>query len=697
MDKSKKRMPDESAAAERQTLPGGGVSGRRDAIGAPVQDTAGAAGAVVGSGTTQEAADAGAALQTPAAVAGSGAAVVGELTGGTARARRITPERVREATQILQRYKAGKANLERKIVENEKWWRLRHWEAMRHESAPEEPTPASAWLFNCLANKHADAMDNYPMARMFPREEADEGEAETLSDVLPVILEQNDFEQVYDRAWWYKLKQGCCAYAVRWVPDKCNGIGDVDFDCVDLLQLFWEPGVQDIQSSRHLFCTTLAANEALEAQYPQLAGKLGTQGLEVSRYVYDDTVPTDDKSVLVDWYYKTRNAAGRPVLHYVKYVNDEVLYASEDDPRYMESGFYDHGEYPFVFDVLFPLEGTPVGFGYIDICRDPQGYIDLMNQAILENALDGATPRYFARSDASINRAQFADRRQKLIDCDGNLGADAIRPLDTKPLPSIYVEIVNNKIEELKETSGNRDVNSGGSTSGATAASAIAAMQEAGSKLSRDMIRASYRVFRLVVYRTIELIRQFYTVQRSFRITGSDKVRFVQFSNRGLLPQAQGQAYGVDLGYRVPVFDIRVTAEKSSPYSRMSQNELALQLYQLGMLDPQRADPALLALDMMDFDGREELVVKVQQNAQLLQTVTMLQQQVLQLSGIVDRATGSHLLEAAAAGGQPQTGTPPAAHSAAPVELDGRSSDEKAGEARMDRVRQEAAERSAPR
>ena len=76
------------------------------------------------------------------------------------------------------------------------------------------------------------------------------------------------------------------------------------------------------------------------------------------------------------------------------------------------------------------------------------------------------------------------------------------------------------RIEELKEISGNRDMTQGGTTGGVTAASAIAALQEAGSKLSRDMLKSAYRAFSRQCYLMIELMRQFYDEQRIFRIVG---------------------------------------------------------------------------------------------------------------------------------------------------------------------------------
>ena len=103
----------------------------------------------------------------------------------------------------------------------------------------------------------------------------------------------------------------------------------------------------------------------------------------------------------------------------------------------------------------------------------------------------------------------------------------------------------NSRIEELKEISGNRDLTQGGTTGGVTAASAIAALQEAGSKLSRDMLKSAYRAFAKQCYLIIELMRQFYDEQRVFRITGQrGESEFVPFSAQGLRAkpvQLQGQ------------------------------------------------------------------------------------------------------------------------------------------------------------
>ena len=552
-------------------------------------------------------------------------AVAGVQDGFSALAARIGVEQIREANNTLQKYKQGKANLEQRIIDNEQWYKLRHWECMRDKKQQVQPT--SAWLFNSLANKHADAMDNFPSPNILPREEGDKGEAEMLSSIIPVILEQNDFEETYDNVQDYRLKSGTGVYGIFWDNEKMNGLGDISILKADLINLFWEPGITDIQRSRHLFHVELADNDLLEQEYPQLRGKLSSSSIDLSKYVYDDTVDTSTKSAVVDWYYKKRQN-GRNVLHYCKYVNDVVLFATENDPEMAERGWYDHGQYPFVFDPLFSMEGTPCGFGYIDVGKDTQAYIDRANQAIMQNMLANAKPRHFIRSDGSVNEAEYADTTKDFIHVDGSLGQDSILPVQGKPLNNVYIQVLHDKIDELKETTGNRDISTGGTTSGVTAASAIAAMQEAGSKLSRDHNKASYRAFRKVVLMVIELIRQFYDLPRCFRIMGENgTARFVEYSNANLQPQMQGIEMGVDMGYRLPLFDVEITAQKASPYSKMSQNELALQFFGAGFFNPQMSDQALACLEMMDFDRKQGIMQRIAQNGMMYKAAMMMMQQ----------------------------------------------------------------------
>ena len=519
---------------------------------------------------------------------------------------------IRNAARLLREYKKGKASLETRIVEDEQWWRLRHRELEREETAG--PKAVSAWLFNSLISKHADVMDSFPEASVLPRERDDEEEAKKLSGVIPAILEYNGFEQIYSNNWWYKLKHGSAAYGVFWNSEAENGLGEIKIKKIDLLNIFWEPGITEIDESRNLFIVDLKDTDVLESEYPFLRGVNLHSAVDVKQYIYDDTVDTSDKTLVVDWYYKKRTGEGKTVLHYCKFVGETLLFASENNPEYAENGWYEHGEYPIVFDSLFPEEGTPAGFGYIAVTKNPQMFIDKLNQAILENAMMAAKPRYFAKISAGVNESEFLDWKKPIVHVEGDINEERLRPISTAPLPAGSINILKMKIDELKETSSNQDFSRGNAVSGVTAASAIEALQEAASKTSRDMLMGSYRAFVKINYLCIELIRQFYTELRSFRITKSDGTfGFADYNNEKLSRK----------NTRRPVFDISVKAHRKSPYSRISQNEMAKELFRIGFFNPEHGIEALSALELMDFEGKSSIEAKIRENIQHLRGEVM--------------------------------------------------------------------------
>ena len=581
------------------------------------------------------------------------------MGNGSGTSPRIGKEEIAKAIDTLTRYKQGKANLENRIVEDELWWELRHWEAIGRSDgsrakkiADGSPQPTSAWLFNSITNKHADAMDNYPEPVVLPRERSDEESAKVLSSVLPVVLEYNDYEQTYSDNWYEKLKHGTAAYGVFWNSQKENGLGDIDIREIDLLKLFWEPGVTDIQKSRNLFIVDLVDEDILEQQYPQYKGKLGGSAVDVKQYIYDDTVDVSNKSVVVDWYYKTRSASGRSILHYAKFVGDTLLFASENEPEYQERGWYDHGEYPVVLDVLFPEKGTPVGFGYVAICKDPQLYIDKLSANILENSMMATKKRFFVSDSTAVNEEEFLDWSRPLVHVAGELDDRRLKEIVTQPLSDIYVTVAQMKIEEMKDTASNRDVNSGSTGSGVTAAAAIAALQEAGNKTSRDMISASYRTHVKINSLCIELIRQFYDETRSFRITGdtAGSYQFVDMNNAAIKEQEMAPLYpgqeqedGYSPLFRKPIFDIKIKAQKKNPFSRMEQNERAKELYGLGFFNPERAQEAMGALEMMEFEGKDKVLEQVRNGQTLLNICQQLSQQLDQMALIIQALTGKDM------------------------------------------------------
>ena len=617
-----------------------------------------------------------------------GAQAVAEAAGATQKQAKpaggVNEERLIEAERMLLEYKKGKASVDRRIINAQEWWKLRNWQMIANERGTKGATvqkSATGWLWNCIIGKHAEAMDCYPEPVVLPRMEDDKAEAQILSDILPVVLGINGFEDEYSKEQWQKMQEGTGAFHCGWDKTKLGGLGDISIRNVSMLNLFWEPGVEDIQESENIFFVQVVDTKRLEQQYPQLQGKLKNAYLKPSEYRKDDSVPVDGKSVLVDWYYHVWDGP-RKILHYCQFVNHEILYSTENEGQ--TEGLYADGDYPFVLDPLYPVHGSPAGYGLIDICRDAQTDIDTLNQAMVQNAVVTSTPRWFIQDDGSINEDESADWSKPFVHVNGPVTEQNVRAIEANGIQGSALNMLTQKIEEIKFISGNTDVQNGSTPAGVTAASAIAALQEYSGRSSKDSTRSAYRCFNRLISMVIERIRQFYDVPRQFRILGENgQELFVNYSNAKLQDQQIAGGMGMPDGYRKPVFDIDVRSQRENAYTKMSQNELAIQFYQLGVFNPQATDQSLMMLDMMDFRGKEEIMGKVEQQGTMMQVLMQVSQIALALSAKYDPAVAQQLAPVLQQIGMDAGGVPVGAlqNPAATGEADavtGRPSDENA-------------------
>lgn len=181
--------------------------------------------------------------------------------------------------------------------------------------------------------------------------------------------------------------------------------------------------------------------------------------------------------------------------------------------------------------------------------------------------------------------------------------------------------------------------------------------------MSRDLNKELYRAERELYHMIIELIRQFYAEPRSFRtMDDNGDFRFIQYSNAGIVEHDVMLPDGT-IRHSRPIFDISVSAEKQSPFSRAAQNETAKELYGMGLFHPENAIPALVCIDMMDFESKDKIKQQIQENATMLQQFQAAMQ-IIQQAAMVDPMVGQMAAQAGLIDPnmmpQPQmTGAPP--------------------------------------
>lgn len=537
---------------------------------------------------------------------------------------------IRESVKLLEQYRKGSEALQARRIENEEWYKSRHWDYIRNTNHENDPEPTSHHLLNTIVLKHAGAMDFYPSANILPREADDVAEAERLSKIIPVEMEYNDFRDIWEQHWWEKLKHGCGILGVVYDPDGQNGIGSGKIVSIDGNNIYHQPGIDDIQDSASVFVTKLADKELLKMEYPDIDIDSVDKLFEPKKYLTDDSWDTNNMALLIDRYYKKLNSEGKVVIHYLKFVGDNLLYASINDEQYAERGFYDHGDYPFVFDTLFPEKNNIRGFGFIDIGKNPQIYFDKIDQMIVRNALTTGRKRFFVSKSSSIDKEQFADISNDVIEVSGSPSEEMIREIAQNPMPPYIMNHRIQKIEEFKDNTNTNEASRGETSKGVTAASAIIALQQAAGKFDRSMIAKTYSKFSQVVYLYIEIIRQFYDIERSYRIGEQDDMEFIRYSNAGITDQMIPGEFE-EPKYRKPVFDIKVVPEKRDPFSQAAHNEMAKEMFQMGVFNPQRAIESRVMLNMMQFEGIDEIKRQVEENDQIMQ---MLQQVMMQTQAL---------------------------------------------------------------
>lgn len=501
---------------------------------------------------------------------------------------KISQEFLTSAIREFERYRGDKKALNDRVRENDYWYKARYGKLINQSSG--ETQPVTAFIFSAIENKYADAVDSYPQPNILERAPKDIYLAKILSSIVPAQLEISDFKSAYKINWRRKLKHGTAIYGVFY-----SG-GEIVIKPVSILNVYCDMHTPDVQDSRFLFITNAVDNEQLRREYPEhkekFSGNTTVEGFE-------GTHEMTDKTEIVDCYYKKD---GR--VECMKLCANEIIASTEDDDY--PDGLYAHGKYPVVFDTLYPEEDCPFGFGIIDVAKNPQVYIDRLDGAIIKNSILSSKLRFMIKDNGSVNENEVLNYDNDIIHVAGSVDTDSIRELRVSGLNNEVMTHRTKKIDELKEVIGNRDFQQGGTNNGVTAASAITVLQEAGSKLSRAMIDDSYDSFRKIVVMVIELMREFFTDDRIYRVAdeaGGDKyVSFPgkAFSDGGFSADSWKTGEPVEL-------DISIVPQKKNPFQREANNKTIMELWKAGFFEAQNINSALIAIQTMTFDGKDKV------------------------------------------------------------------------------------------
>lgn len=514
-----------------------------------------------------------------------------------------------------------------KCKENDEYWKANHW--FNKKVSPQEPQPVTPILFSTIESMLADIMDNFPTAVILPVEPGDEAVAKDLSDIVPSILQRRNFKETFRKNKRSMLKKGASVTEVMWDKDLYNGLGDINVINWDIRNFLWDVKCEDIQEGRACFKFAWHTLSWFKQHYPDKyqyikKDEFTRDGYDVDGVLVDSN---DDEYLLMEYWYKKYNPeTGSVSVHMAKLAGRTILERSEDTSP---DGIYEHGKYPFIIDAPYQFEDQPVGLGVIDIFKSLQDHIDKLDQIILKNALMSGKMRLLISRTSGLDKNEVLDWGNEILEGD-RVDANAVRWFQAAPLNQYILQHFNEKISAIKEESGQNQFTRGEGGKSVTAASAIIALQEAGNKRTRMVIESVYDGFSRMVMMVIDLIKEFYTETRRFRIAGAaDTEDHVTEINSDMLRYETNPDTGEPMTdeegnilEKYTEFDVKVSAQVQSPYKSMYQNDLAIQLRQLGVTNE------IETLELMDFEGKDKIISMVKKRVARDEELAMQMQQM---------------------------------------------------------------------
>ena len=438
-------------------------------------------------------------------------------------------------------------------------------------------SPAGSTLNSSLDNVIADQIDNMPEAVMVPEREETMKSAEEMTDIVSFVLYQSGWEGKYQKLMEDAAVAGTGVAEVFWDEDADNGEGMVNVMAWHPENFYPDPQYEDIQDGRAIFKATHTTIAWIEEHYPHAKGyvhedEYARQGTQAAIEVPDG----DQKVTLLEFWYKRYDAEKRKYrVHMAQLAGGALLFSSELDFHVekkgeYEQGIYAHGQYPFIFYRYRNVPDRPFGTGLVHDYKETQETLDRYYKYIDDNARQSSKQRTFIRRNCGVDPNEVADMSRDFIEWDGNDIREVMQTVQANPLNSQVFQMVQYLSDTMKQDSGQNQFARGEGGKGVTAFTAVKALQEAGTKITRWHTAIFKDAFREMIEQIMWVLSEYMEPGRKLRIiggwdsTGNMKERIVEL----VTTAAQGDELPK------PAYTVRVQVQRSSPEHIQRFNEL---------------------------------------------------------------------------------------------------------------------------
>ena len=477
---------------------------------------------------------------------------------------------------------------------NERIYRGEHWEEMRGGvmDGEERPEPMTPMVQSIIENVQADLMDGFPHAEITPESPEDRDVADVIGAIIAQNHDAQNFRKEYRKMCHDLLTHGWCVSESGYDSHAYNNIGMAFTRYVNCRNILFDPQCEDVQDGRAVFKIQPVTVKRLEEMYPEYEGQFESD-------VYDLIEERDQKVrkdstkdvLLIEYWWRVYDADAEQFrVHMAKCAGHKLL---EDSRRAKPDGYVSTGEYPFTVTGMMRRKGGPLGIGLCDSFGEMQKTADRIDQIVMMNALMASRNKMLVARSSGFDAEDLQDW-SKEVHLGDNLGG--VTWMSTPPLPQYIIQYSQLLRQTARDESGANDFSRGNTASGVTAASAIAALQEASGKRSRMIKDQLHESYKEAVRMEIEFEREYSVLPRHVLIMRNGEEIPMTFDSAMLSRVSE-------TGVEVPIeFFISIKVETQRQWQTQTQNELMIQLLQMGIFDP-----AMLVENMI-FEGKQGIL-----------------------------------------------------------------------------------------
>lgn len=383
-------------------------------------------------------------------------------------------------------------------------------------------------IFPNIASQVSDIVDEPYDISVIGEEVSDDAFASDLQRVLRWLWYSNKMLFKLDKAIWRFLKYGSTIFKVSYEPTidkKVNG--DIIYKPVSPVNFFPDPKVKEIyelQEADYIQHAYYMSIEALKRhpQYGKAAQDL-QPNVTPSPYVlqfFDDEGKEEsmewgrNKALVVETWEQRKDGKRRILT-----ANEMVLYDSDEDPRLKGEAFYKDGPYPFAAGICYPVEGRLWGMGDVELLKPTQDLINDLDDQIRMNARLMGNVQMVVGVATGINLDKWTNKAGLKVPAKDPSAWKVVEPPD---MPQYILNRRGEAFTEGEIISGRPDVVEGRQIGGLRNASAILALQEAGSKRARHKKLFIEELLAELNRVAIWFVKEFFTEEQAFRVIGKN-------------------------------------------------------------------------------------------------------------------------------------------------------------------------------